>query len=84
MTEVRRAHEVDLRTVPLSELEGQHYTRLTWTCAMCQWVCTQGLRLMRIRRQSTPTSTIATIAAMLRCPKCQHRPDPDDISPLKA
>ena len=83
MTEVDRAGEVDLRSVPLSELEAQRYTRLTWTCAMCRWVCTQGLRLMRIRRRSTPSSTIATMAATLRCPKCQHRPDADAITPMK-
>jgi hypothetical protein len=83
MTEVDRAGEVDLRSVPLSELEAQRYTRLTWTCAMCQWVCTQGLRLMRIRRRSTTSSTIATIAATLRCPKCRHRPDADAIVPVK-
>jgi hypothetical protein len=83
MTEAGRAGEVDLRSVPLSELEAQRYTRLTWTCAMCQWVCTQGLRLMRIRRQSTAASTIATVAGTLRCPKCQHRPDADAVTPMK-
>lgn len=73
----------DLRSLPLSELEEQRYTRLIWTCAMCQWVCSQGLRLMRIRRQSTASSTIATIAATLRCPKCRHAPDPAAIIPTK-
>ncbi len=83
MSEAERAGEVDLRSVPLGELEAQCYTRLTWTCAMCEWVCTQGLRLMRIRRQSTLTSTIATVAGTLRCPKCQHRPDADAVTPMK-
>jgi hypothetical protein len=67
----------------LSDLEEQRYTRLTWTCALCQWVCSQGLRLMRIRRQSTASSTITTIAATLRCPKCRHAPDPAAITPSR-
>jgi hypothetical protein len=84
MTAGRRAPEVDLRTLTLAELEAQRYTHLTWTCAMCQWLCSQGLRLMRIRRQTSATSTIATIAASLRCPKCRHRPDVNAVNPTKA
>jgi hypothetical protein len=84
MTDGRCAPDADFRSVPLIELEAQSYTRLTWTCAMCQWACSQGLRLMRIRRQAAPESTIATVAAALRCPKCQHRPDPFAVSPRKA
>ena len=83
MTDDKQNPDIDLRSVPLSELESRGYARLTWTCTMCSWLCSQGLRLMRIRRQATATSTIASLAANLRCPKCSHRPDANAVNPTR-
>jgi hypothetical protein len=72
---------MDVQSLSLSELEAQGYSRLTWICAACKWPCSQGLRLMRLRRQATPTSTIVTVSRILRCPKCSHHPDASQVSP---
>jgi hypothetical protein len=71
------------RDVPLAELEALGFTHVVWTCLKCGSQCSRGFRLLRIRGQVQPETTIARISDFLNCARCHIRPEARSVFPGK-
>jgi hypothetical protein len=62
-------NDVAKTPVPLTTLEAQGYTHLSWKCTACGLECARGFQLLRIRGRLRNDSSIASVARKLRCPR---------------